>query len=628
MLARGGAPMPLSVPNSCRTPSSYVYLRTCFDGGAVGYSIRLSSTRTCKGRERGMSITQIHITNVRGFDNRTLDIALRPNYVNILVAPNGFGKSSISTAFQCATGRKLQVDDADKHKKRTGPPSVLRLLDNGAWLEANQNKNEISGKYNIFVIKSNIEPKARKSKVNGHVVAQAYVEIPPIDFGPVAEKTKLNYNHATSKGKFSPNDKVVPNFEAAFSDERKRAALLDIWNEIGKLNQAKSAAFISSIIDQIKTLSGSKHQIAAAVESQFGSNLHSFNHLDSVFNVIMTQLGNNNWLESIILCSHLTDLFAADRDNLKKWLQHGAHTLKIKEMKSFIQAMNAAWIPASVKEVGGRITVELPDVKYISNGQRDLLYFACKLIRARVIENAKPTILVIDEIFDYLDDSNIIVAQYFLSKLIDEYKRQGREIYICLLTHLDPAYFKGYALKKQQPIYLDTNAQKISVTMQKVISDRENPVWKSDLDAHFLHYNPVDRDITSVFNSQFQLPKRYGNSHGFYDFIEEEWNKCSTQVGDYDPFAVCAHVRIKIEHCVFRKLASQADQTLFLQTNGTAKKLELAESLGIEIPEVCYLLGVLYNDALHKKNLTASSTISLRLRNLSLQEMIKKAIDW
>ena len=56
-----------------------------------------------------MNIKSITIDNVRGFEHWTLEQAILPNRPNILVAPNGFGKSSIATAFASLSGNRIEV---------------------------------------------------------------------------------------------------------------------------------------------------------------------------------------------------------------------------------------------------------------------------------------------------------------------------------------------------------------------------------------------------------------------------------------------------------------------------------------------------------------------------------------
>ena len=53
-------------------------------------------------------IKKICIENVKGFGIRKcFDLNIYPNKPNILVAPNGFGKSSLTTAFNSLNNNKI-----------------------------------------------------------------------------------------------------------------------------------------------------------------------------------------------------------------------------------------------------------------------------------------------------------------------------------------------------------------------------------------------------------------------------------------------------------------------------------------------------------------------------------------
>lgn len=577
-----------------------------------------------------MTISKIHIENIRGFEKVSLTVNLRPNCTNIVVAPNGFGKSSISTAFKCARGSKLNVDEKDKHQKNEAAVSRLSIEYNGNTLNANSNQNEISSSFDIHVIKSNVEPKAKLPKINGFTVAKPYLEIPSLDLGPTSYKEKINFDINNYKPLFGANSKVVPNFSIRCESEILRSELLSVITSIDKLDQKKSSDLFEKMIDEVKGLSGTKASISDKVAAKYAQKVNELPHLKAVFDVVMKNGQRNTWLDSAIICYILMDLNRSDRPNLKKWLQYAIYSRRLQTLKEFIGDINGAWVTAEIKETKGRVLVHFPDASSLSNGQRDLLYFGCNLLRTQETNSTKPCILLIDEVFDYLDDANIVVAQYFLSKLIDAYREEGRPIYICLLTHLDPLYFKGYALKRQQTVYLGDTTQKISQTMQKVITHRDDICWAEELSRYFLHYHPDNHDISDIFNTTYGLPKIHGKSHGFYEFLKEEWDKCVVGGGVYDPFAVCAYVRVQIEQCAYSKILTQPEQEKFLlECNGTANKLEFAESLGILVPEACLLLGVVYNDALHRKGaIDQSSTIALKLRNLGLQSMMKQAINW
>lgn len=577
-----------------------------------------------------MTISKIHIENIRGFQKVSLTVNLRPNCTNILVAPNGFGKSSISTAFNCAKGSRLNVDEKDKHKKQDAVASRLSIEHDGNILHANSKINEISDRFDIHVIKSNIEPKAKLPKINGFTVAKPYLEIPSLDLGPAFTKEKINFNINDYKSLFGDNSKVVPNLSTRYDGELLRIELLSMIASIDKLKQKKSCDLFKEIIETVKGLGGTKASISDKVEAEYARKIDELPHLKAVFDVVMKHGEGSLWLDGAIICFILMKLSLSDRSNLKKWLQYAAYSRRLKSLKDFIRDINGAWVTAEIKETKGRVLVNFPDASSLSNGQRDLLYFGCNLLRTRETTSTKPCILLIDEVFDYLDDANIVVAQYFMSKLIDAYREEGRQIYICLLTHLDPLYFKGYALKRQQTVYLGDTTQKISETMRKIIANRDDKCWAEDLSRYFLHYHPAHHDISDIFNTIYGLPKKHGNNCGFYRFLKEEWDKCVAGGGGYDPFAVCAYVRVMIEQCAYSKIQTQPEREKFLnECNGTASKLEFAESIGILVPEACLLLGVVYNDALHRKGaIDQSSTIALKLRNLGLQSMMKQAIDW
>lgn len=577
-----------------------------------------------------MTISKISIENIRGFENITLTVNLRPNCTNILVAPNGFGKSSISTAFLCAKGSKLNVDEKDKHKKNGTEASKLTVEYDGNQLEATFDSNKISQNFDIHVIKSNIQPKAKLPRINGVTVARPYLEIPSLDLGPAVSKETINFDFAKYKVSFGDNSKLVPNFATKCDDNRLRSDLLSIITCIDKLKQNRSSDLLHEIVASAKTLQGTKAALSKKLEDVFAQKVREVPHLNIVFDTVMKHSSNNTWLDNAIICYLLMDLITSDRNNLKKWLQYAVYCERMRSLKDFIGDINGAWVTAEIKEANGRVLVNFPDASSLSNGQRDLLYFGCNLLRTREATSNKPCILLIDEVFDYLDDANIVIAQYFLSKLIDAYRQDERKIYICLLTHLDPMYFKGYALKRQNTVYLGETSQKISETMRKVITLREKPDWDMALSRYFLHYHPDDHDISEIFNGTYGLPKKHGRSHGFYQFLNEEWDKCIQGKESYDPFAVCAYVRVQIEKCAYSKIETEPERTEFLTgRNGTANKLQYAESIGVPVPEACLLLGVVYNDALHRKDgVEQSSAIALKLRNLGLQSMMKQAIDW
>lgn len=576
-----------------------------------------------------MTISKITIENIRGFESNSLDVNLRPNTANIVVAPNGFGKSSISTAFKCATGSTLIVATSDKFKNEDVRVSRFEIRADGIILEATAGKNEISDWASISVIKSSIEPKAKLPRVNGFPVAKPYMEIPSLDLGVAPKKEKLSYDFQKVKIEYSPIAKVAPNLSKLLEAPAIRATLLDAMPEIDRLKQVAPTKMLDEAMAFVKGQNGTRSEIEEALEANLREKIESIECIKLLLEVMLAAKTDIGWSAAVLLCGQLRQLCVLDRKNLKKWLQRGEFEYRVQWAKEFISDINAGWVAAEVKETKGRLLVNFPDATSLSNGQRDLLFFATSLIRASNADVTATAIIVIDEVFDYLDDSNLIVAQYFLSRLIDRFRKNNGKLYLVILTHLDPAFFKGYALRRQNITYLGTANQVVTETMRKIIIERENPVWASEVPQYFLHFHPENYDLSEVFNINFGLPKLHGKSFEFYKFLRLHWEKLEAGEDDYDPFAVCAFVRVEIERRIYRDLNSQDMREEFLATKGTANKIVYAEGMGVEVPEVCLLLGILYNDAMHKKGaIDQRSNIALKVKNIALRRMMRSAVDW
>lgn len=576
-----------------------------------------------------MTISKIILENIRGFENTTLDVSLRPNTTNIVVAPNGFGKSSISTAFKCAQGNVLNVGPADKFRNEDARISRFEICADGDVLEANSAKNEISDWAKISVIKSSVEPKAKLPRINGFTIAKPYMKIESLDLGIAPKKEKLSYDYQQVKIGFYPSAKVAPNLLKLLGSPAIRATLLDVISEIDKLKNVIPTKVLEEVVTFVKDQDGTKVEIEEALEASLKQKVEAIGCIKALHEVVFAAKAEINWCSAVLMCGQLRELCISDRANLKKWLQRGEFENRTQWAKEFISDINAGWVAAEVKETKGRLFVNFPDASSLSNGQRDLLFFAASLIKASSANVTERAIIVIDEVFDYLDDSNLIVAQYFLSRLIDRFRKSNGKLYLIILTHLDPAFFKGYALKRQNVTYLGTANQLVTATMRKIISERENPVWTNEIPKHFLHFHPDNCDMSKIFNQEFGLPKLHGRSFDFYKFLRAHWEKLEAGEDDYDPFAVCAFVRVEIERRIYEKLQSQDAHDEFLNTNGTAKKIEYAEEAGVEVPEVCLLLGILYNDAMHKKGaIDQRSNIALKVKNIALRRMMRNAIDW
>ncbi|USQ48708.1 hypothetical protein NFX37_21470 [Serratia marcescens] len=77
----------------------------------------------------------------------------------------------------------------------------------------------------------------------------------------------------------------------------------------------------------------------------------------------------------------------------------------------------------------------------------------------------------------------------------------------------------------------------------------------------------------------------------------------------------------------FDSLAEESREE-FLSVHKTVNKLQFAEAAGTTVPEVYYLLAVIYNDAMHiRPNQDNFSGLGTKLANLTIKHMISTLIQ-
>jgi len=256
----------------------------------------------------------------------------------------------------------------------------------------------------------------------------------------------------------------------------------------------------------------------------------------------------------------------------------------------------------------------------LSNGERDVISFFAMLARARTKLKKARCILIIDEIFDYLDDANLVAAQYYLTQLIEEFKTAGRKLYPLIFTHLEPGYFRNYYFKDQKVYYLKETQPHFDRRVENIIIAREDTTIKDSISKHFLHYHPTSVDLSGDF-SRLNLDARLADSSEFKQHVTDEMAKYLGERA-YDPISVCCAVRSKIEEHAHNQLDPTA-QTQYLAKKTTLAKLQFVQEHGVDVPEIHFLLGIIYNVCLHLRESTDNFTpVRSKLENKTIRNMI------
>ena len=140
-----------------------------------------------------------------------------------------------------------------------------------------------------------------------------------------------------------------------------------------------------------------------------------------------------------------------------------------------------------------------------------------------------------------------------------------------------------------------------------------------------LHYHIDQIDRREDFKNN-DLKETWGKKDDFYKFLNEEKEKYINNL-TYCPFAVCIALRVHIEKKVYENISDDNYKVEFLNVDkGTKAKLNKAAELGCRIPEVYYLLGVLYNDFAHLKDKSNKDFIT-PIVNILNNKTIRKLVE-
>lgn len=576
-------------------------------------------------------IRRITIENIKGIEAKTLELDIIPNKPSLLVAPNGFGKSSLAVAFASLKANKIALHDDHHHKGDSSrTPKILveyedRSGDNHV-LEANTTTNEISEHFDVFVINNQVRAKGTGKAFGGRTHVSASMTIEPVVLvDTVPEKVQFSYSYSEQKLLFGDNGKILPNIRTLFNDKPFAEKLSDLFTSLDRVLQSRPQGQIRQLKQDVNAQKGNATELSAWVTTNKLGELDSVEPLKIIADFILdTNTGITSRDKAYLAALQIAGLYAKDKGAFKKACKYNNYCLERERYSSVLAAFNTSWRVITPQEIGGRLIVEFPRAHHISNGQRDVLSFVALLHRAHRKLRKDSSILVIDEVFDYLDAANLVAVQYYITEFIDDYRSQGKHLYPLILTHLDPSCFETFVFSKQKCYFLDKRSDVANPSMVKLLQNRYDSVIEDDVSKYLLHYHPSQISRRADFK-RLRLKETWGESDTFDQFVEQEVEKYRSNQGGYDPLAVCCAVRKRVEKLAYDGLTTQAQRTVFLDRHATKKKLEYAEEVGVVVPEYYYLLGIIYNDGMHWDNHQDNvSPIAARLENSIIAHMIRQ----
>lgn len=577
-----------------------------------------------------MRIEKITIENVKGIDNHQYEYTLAPNKPIFFVAPNGFGKSSFGIAFDSLTPSKIDLHKNHLHRNKEDnlPKIQIDCNDQGNKVElvADKTKNEINQQFDVFVINSNLVAKAKLANINGNRIAKPSLEIKKtVLINTIPQEKLFEYDPKTEKDKFAPIQKLPKNITEIFSNH---SVLEEIASKVdySKLSQVRKAKLLDELKQEILSQDGTTKNIKEYITNNILDNIEltEITETCDILSSYDLQCISDR-VDQLTSTLQIISVYQRLGNDFKKAVKYLEYLNDKKEYEEVIASINSTRFRIRPSIENRKMVIEWPKAYNISNGQRDILTFITLLVKARKTFKKENCILIIDEIFDYLDDANLISFQYYISQFIEEMSLE-KNLFPIIMTHLDPKFFNHFCFndKKMQVCYLQKVNTKTSKEILKIIYKREEPDIQTELDKHYFHYH-IDKssDLSAKFDNH-KLNKDWGNCVAFHNKISRELRRYLFESTPYDPLAVCIALRIQIEKLAYEKLKEVHNQEEFLQINGTRNKLNFCVSRGRKIPEVYYLLGIIYNTSLHlKQGQDIRIPLSIKLDNINIKRMIE-----
>ena len=564
-----------------------------------------------------MNITSIKIINIKGIKYQKFDLRLMPNKPNLLVAPNGSGKSSIATALASMNRNRMKLDDNDCYQcNNQNQPELTLTVENDSHppqtLTANNSQNNIYPQFDITVIRSGLTSKATKRNMGGFTQASASLEIKPIAICKIPPKTDFIYQYSAARSAFGKNGKIIPNI----TEQLKHISICDVIAkcDISKFRGKRIQQSIGNIKNQINQQSGSSDYIRQWINNNLLDSLKSIDFLDTLAQAVKTLNGINSETEAFLAALQIIEIYQTDKTAFDAALDSLRYTETKKDYRNLLKDFRSSdWQWAEAKEVKTskkdkkptELRIVFPPAHQLSNGQRDIITLVIEMHKTLYSSASKPLILVIDEVFDYLDDANLVAFQYYITSLIEEYKKRKKILFPLILTHLAPGVFFDFCFDKSKihTHYLQKKTTEKSRDMLRLIEIREHrntkEAIKNELDRHWFHFHPNCHEIASnEWPNGLQVEWR--KSDVFHSYAQKElFRYLDDKYRNYDALAVCIAVRIMIEKSVYGLFCSEGQMQEFILTHTTKRKLNYATEHISDIPEIYFLLGLIHNDSLH-----------------------------
>ena len=589
-------------------------------------------------------INKIRIENVKGYSaqGKELNVNLDPTKINLCVAPNGFGKSSLATAFESLKRNRLEVTEDNKHIGQKNLLSSIKLTIDGREYTANDTQNELSD-YQAYVIHNRSRVDYKKQRIRSYVNVEAYLEIEDIDICAVEKPASIAYKINSIKDEFGENKKVLTTIESLLHSTHFLYLLPDCFEDLNKFSAKKRLDKLNAVLNRINSLRGTEEQVRAQIIDDFFTVIEAEENYAHFKGMLLKVNPTATGFEVFNTFYQLLYIWNHQKDNVRGACNRAHYERYKQRIDDNLKLLDTTGRSICSNERNGRLVVTFPHADEISNGQRDVLTFATELMVFRAgFRPDKKYILIIDEVFDYLDDANTMAAQYYLSQIVK--KNQGN-IYVVLLTHLNPYYFRNYIFNEKviNQVLLEDTMPVATQEMMKFVAFRQgldkkkanDKALEEDLSCYIFHYNPQVIDLSARIAAYAKpgVKSTWGKSAVFKITLIDELNKYFADAPVYDPYAVALALRLRVEKVMYDKLGSEQLKMDFVKTYRTNEKLKFCEDNNIPVPDAYYIVNAIHNSSDHLRENPVTGQFEekamvYKLQNGVIKSVLKKLFNY
>lgn len=579
-------------------------------------------------------IKNIQIKNIRGYgpDAKVLPVTLSCKKINILIAPNGFGKTSIATAFKSLSKNGIKLKDEDRHLKKGELVPSISLEKDGICYEANSNINTIDNVLKSVVVDSGLKAKSTLRRMGSFSTSSARLVIEDVVlFSSIPIVVDKPYKYTSINNMVCPGRRFLKNLSQLFDNVRfllTSSALVDV---LMKFTQKNRNDIVNNTMQNVLSVTDGARKEIRNISDYVFTDIES----DSCYKDICKDLSmyddEQTPFSRFELFYQLFSVVSSNKKLFKNYVKRIEYEAFRNNVQESIKLLNSSWKNLNASEHDGKLILSFSDAGDYSSGQRDLLSFVAKMMKIKAgLDVSKNSLVIIDEIFDYLDDANLMAAQFYLMELMKEFKNS---VYLVILTHLSPEYFRNYVFNSRRVKFqfLQDVVLSSSLNSKAFISYREQlpdgNELKDALSCYFFHFHPLDVDYSAKIPDLNHLKISWGNSAVFKEYLNSQMQLYLSDDCSYDPYAVCICLRRQIEQLVYDALPTGESKETFIRIHKTDEKLSWAEDVGYVVPDAFYMLSILHNDACHLKDENGEKACVYKLNHPLIKNVIRGVFD-